>query len=54
MRDEDKIDMLEIAIQKDLERFRIIPEQTGADYLLIDIYETMFEYMKELRKRIRT
>jgi len=52
MRDEDEMDMLEIAIQKDLERFHIIPEQTGADDLLIDIYATMFEYMKELRKRI--
>ncbi len=53
MREEDEMDMLEIAIQKDLERFYIIPEQTGADDLLIDIYATMFEYMKELRKRIR-
>ncbi len=52
MRDEDEMDMLEIAIQKDLERFHIIPEQTGADDLLIDIYAMMFEYMKELRKRL--
>ena len=52
MRDEDEMDMLEIAIQKDIERFHSIPEQTGADDLLIDIYATMFEYMKELRKRI--
>jgi len=51
---EDKMDMLEMAMQKDLERFHAIPEQTGADNLLIDIYETMFEYMKELRKRIET
>ena len=54
MRDEDEMDMLEIAIQKDLERFHIIPEQTGVDDLLIDIYAMMFEYMKELRKRIVT
>ena len=54
MRDEDEMDMLEIAIQNDLERFHIIPEQTGADDLLIDIYTTMFEYMKELRKRLLT
>ena len=51
---EDKMDMLEMVMQKDLERFHSIPEQTGADDLLINIYETMFEYMKELRKRIET
>ena len=52
MRDEDEMDMLEIAIQNDIERFDTIPEQTGVDDLLIDIYATMFEYMKELRRRI--
>lgn len=52
--DEDRMDMLEMAIQKDLERFHSIPEQTGTDDLIIDIYATMFEYMKELRKQIET
>ena len=52
MRDEDEMDMLEIAIQYDLDHFHNVPEQTGADDLLIDIYATMFEYMKELRKQI--
>ena len=54
MREEYEMDMLENAIQRSLERFHVIPEQTGADDLLIDIYATMFEYMKELRKRIQT
>ena len=52
MRDEDEMDMLEIAIQYDIEQFHGIPEQTGVDDLLIDICATMFEYMKELRKMI--
>jgi hypothetical protein len=52
MRDEDEMDMLEIAIQNDLDLFHNVSEQTGADDLLIDIFATMFEYMKELRKRI--
>ena len=30
---EDKMDMLEMVMQKDLERFHSIPEQTGADLL---------------------
>lgn len=54
MRDEDEMDMLEIAIQNGLDYFHNVPEQTGVDDLLIGIYATMFEYMKELRKRIVT
>ena len=54
MRDEDEMDMLEIAIQHHLERFNMIPEQTGCDPLLIAIFRDMFVYMKELRERMRT
>ena len=54
MRDEDEMDMLEIYIQHQLEHFNIIPEQTGNDALLIDIFKHMLEYIKELRKRLQT
>ena len=54
MRDEDEMDMLEIYIQHRLEHFNIIPEQTGNDALLIDIFKHMLEYIKELRKRLLT
>ena len=54
MRDEDEMDMLEIYIQHQLEHFNIIPEQTGNDELLIDIFKNMLEYIKELRKRLLT
>ena len=54
MRDEDEMDMLEIYIQHRLEHFNIIPEQTGNDALLIDIFKNMLDYMKELRQRIQT
>ena len=53
MRDEDEMDMLEIAIQNDLERFHDTPEQTGVDDLIIDIFAIMLEYLKELRKRTK-
>ena len=51
---ESKMDMLEIYIQHQLEHFNIIPEQTGNDALLIDIFKHMLEYIKELRKRLLT
>ena len=54
MRDDDEMDMLEIYIQHQLEHFNIIPEQTGNDALLIDIFKHMLEYMKELRQRLQT
>ena len=53
MRDEKEMDVLETIIQKDIDTFHEIPQQTGVDDLLIDIYATMFEYMKELRKRLK-
>lgn len=52
MRDEDEMDMLEIYIQHRLEHFNTIPEQTGNDALLIDIFKCMLVYMKELRTRL--
>ena len=53
VRDEDEMDMLEIAIQHHLERFNMIPEQTGCDPLLLAIFRDMFVYMKELRERMK-
>jgi hypothetical protein len=53
MRDEDEMDLLEIAIQHHLERFNMIPEQTGCDPLLLAIFKDMFVYMKELRERVK-
>ena len=53
MRDEDEMDLLEIAIQHHLERFNMIPEQTGCDPLLLAIFRDIFVYMKELRERVK-
>jgi len=54
MRDEDEMNLLEIVIQHDLEHFNMIPEQTGNDALLLEIFKHIFEYAKELRQQIKT
>ena len=51
--DEDEMDLIEIYVNEKIELFKQIPEQTGIDPLLIDIFNNMFNYMKELRKRVQ-
>ena len=45
---ETKQDMLEIIIQRRIDRFGRIPERTNADKALLELLQLMFDYMKEL------